>query len=61
MNSIRLYIAPIPIETNHNLKDHMRMGEQLRSLGVRYDSARVAADERKTGAFKGVAEYVFRR
>lgn len=49
------------IETNQNLADHRRMVEELQSLGFRYDPTQVAAAERRDGAFKGVAEYVFRR
>lgn len=49
------------IETNQNLEDHRQMVGELQSLGFRYDPAQVAAAERKSGAFKGVAEYVFRR
>lgn len=49
------------IETNHNLADHLQMVEELKSLGFRYDPAQVAAAERRSGTFKGVAEYVFRR
>jgi FkbM family methyltransferase len=49
------------IETNQNLADHRQMVVELQSLGFRYDPAQVAAAERKSGAFKGVAEYVFRR
>ena len=49
------------IETNHNLPDHVEMVEKLQTLGFRYDPAQVAAAERKSGAFKGVAEYVFKR
>jgi FkbM family methyltransferase len=49
------------IETNQNLADHRQMVGELQSLGFRYDPAQVAAAERKSGAFKGVAEYVFRR
>ena len=49
------------IETNQNLSDHLQMVRELESLGFRYDPAQVAAAERKNGAFKGVAEYVFRR
>jgi hypothetical protein len=49
------------IETNQNLPDHMQMVAELESLGFRYDRAQVTAAERKTGAFKGVAEYVFKR
>ena len=33
----------------------------LESLGFRYDPAQVGRAERKEGAFKGVAEYVFKR
>ena len=49
------------IETNQNLADHRQMVGELQSLGFRYDPAQVAAAERKSGIFKGVAEYVFRR
>jgi FkbM family methyltransferase len=49
------------IETNENLPDHMEMVSQLVELGFAFDSAQVAAAERKDGAFKGVAEYVFQR
>ena len=49
------------IETNPDLADHVQMVAELESLGFRYDAAQVAAAERKTGLFKGVAEYVFKR
>ena len=49
------------IETNQNLADHRQMVGELQSLGFCYDAAQVAAAERKSGTFKGVAEYVFRR
>lgn len=49
------------LETNRNLPDHLQMVAELESLGFRYDPAQVAAAERKSGAFKGVAEYVFKR
>ena len=49
------------IETNQNLPDHVQMVSELQALGFRYDPAQVAAAERKSGAFKGVAEYVFKR
>ena len=49
------------IETNQNLQDHRTMVEQLNGMGFRHDPAQVARAERKDGAFKGVAEYVFRR
>jgi len=54
-------VRSLLIETNQNLPDHMHMVAELESLGFRYDRAQVAAAERKSGAFKGVAEYVFRR
>jgi len=54
-------VRSLLIETNQNLADHIQMVKELESLGFRYDVAQVAAAERKSGAFKGVAEYVFRR
>jgi FkbM family methyltransferase len=49
------------IEINQNLADHMAMVEQLNGLGFLHDPAQVARVVRKDGAFKGCAEYVFRR
>ena len=49
------------IETNQNLEDHRAMVKQLNAMGFKHDPAQVARAERKDGAFKGVAEYVFRR
>lgn len=49
------------IEVNQNLADHMQMVAELNALGFRHDPAQVAAAERKSGAFKGCAEYVFKR
>jgi FkbM family methyltransferase len=49
------------IEVNQNLQDHMQMVATLNELGFRHDPAQVAAAERKSGAFKGCAEYVFKR
>ena len=54
-------VRSLLIETNPNLPDHRQMVQDLEALGFRYDPAQVAAAERKTGPFKGVAEYVFRR
>lgn len=54
-------VRSLLIETNQNLPSHMQMVADLESLGFRYDPAQVAAAERRSGAFKGVAEYVFRR
>jgi FkbM family methyltransferase len=49
------------IEVNQNLPDHMAMVRELNALGYLHDAAQVARAERKEGAFKGCAEYVFRR
>lgn len=49
------------IETNQNLADHMLMVRELNAMGFRHDPAQVQRAERKQGAFKGVAEHVFRR
>jgi FkbM family methyltransferase len=49
------------VETNRNLEDHRAMIESLQALGFRYDPAQVERAERKSGTFKGVAEYVLRR
>ena len=49
------------IEVNQNLPDHMAMVRELNQLGFSHDPAQVARAERKEGAFKGCAEYVFRR
>ena len=54
-------VRSLLIETNQNLPDHRQMVKELEALGFRYDPAQVAAAERRSGAFKGVAEYVFRR
>jgi FkbM family methyltransferase len=49
------------IEVNQNLSDHQQMVAELNALGYRHDPAQAAAAERKSGAFKGCAEYVFKR
>jgi len=54
-------VRSLLVETNQNLADHMQMVAELEALGFRYDPAQVAAAERKSGTFKGVAEYVFKR
>ena len=54
-------VKSLLIETNQNLSDHRAMVVELTRLGFAYDPAQVSRAERKDGAFKGVAEYVFRR
>jgi FkbM family methyltransferase len=54
-------VQSLLIETNQNLSEHMGMVSTLEGLGFTYDKKQVQEAERKAGAFKGVAEYVFRR
>lgn len=54
-------VKSLLIETNQNLEQHMGMVNELDTLGFKFDQAQVARAERKEGAFKGVAEYIFRR
>jgi len=54
-------VKSLLIETNQNLADHMSMVAELNALGFKHDAAQVHRAERKEGAFKGVAEYVFTR
>ena len=49
------------IETNQNLEEHMNLIGILKEYGFSFDANQVKRAERKDGAFKGVAEYVFRR
>ena len=49
------------VEVNQNLRDHMEMVETLNTAGFKHDPLQVAAAERKSGSFKGCAEYVFKR
>ena len=54
-------VRSLLVETNGNLEDHRAMVAELVAHGFRYDPAQVSRAERKTGTFKGVAEYVFQR
>lgn len=54
-------LRSVLIETNLNLEEHRAMVRELNSMGLKHDPAQVARAERKSGAFKGVAEHVFRR
>jgi FkbM family methyltransferase len=54
-------LRSVLIETNRNLEEHRAMVRELNVLGLKHDPAQVARAERKSGAFKGVAEHVFRR
>lgn len=49
------------IETNLNLEDHRRMVDYITGFGFKVDPQQVRRAMRQDGAFKGVAEHVFRR
>jgi FkbM family methyltransferase len=49
------------IEINQNLQEHQDMVQYLLTRGFTYDPDQVKQAERKQGAFKGVAEFLFRR
>ena len=57
----RAEVRSLLVEINHNLEQHLDLVEELGALGFRHDPAQVAKAERKSGGFKGVAEYVFTR
>jgi FkbM family methyltransferase len=54
-------VRSVLVEINQNLADHMALVRELQDQGFRYDAAQVARAERKSGTFKGLAEYVFER
>jgi FkbM family methyltransferase len=49
------------VEINRNLAVHRALVEEIGALGFRWDEAQVAAAERRSGPFLGLAEYVFDR
>jgi len=57
----RAGVRSVLIEINHNLEEHLDLVDELNELGYRHDPAQVASAERKSGTFKGLAEYVFER
>jgi FkbM family methyltransferase len=54
-------IRSLLIEVNQSLADHMAMVAELGALGFRHDPEQVRRAERRSGYFKGCAEYVFTR
>ena len=54
-------VRSLLVEINQNLEDHMALVKCLADHGFRHDAAQVARAERKSGTFKGLAEYVFER
>jgi FkbM family methyltransferase len=54
-------VKSLIIEINPALEDHRQMIVYLQENGFSYDAQQVEQAERKTGSFKGVAEYVFTR
>lgn len=54
-------VQSLLIEVNPNLEDHRQMVSKLNEMDFIHDPGQVAAAERQSGAFKGVAEILFRR
>jgi hypothetical protein len=49
------------VEINQNLPDHLELVAHLHACGYRHEPAQVERVVRRSGAFKGCAEYVFER
>ena len=55
-------VKSVIIEMNPKLQEHLAAIEQLKNLGFKFSQDQVdKAAENKTGVFKGMSEYVFRR
>lgn len=54
-------VKSLLVEVNDELPEHRAMVAHLQELGYTYDPVQVENARRKSGPFKGVAEYVFRR
>jgi FkbM family methyltransferase len=54
-------VKSLLIEVNPALADHREMVRTLNEMGFRHDPAQVERAARKEGAFKGIAEHIFRR
>lgn len=61
MQKTLLKVKSLLIEINDSLPEHQEMIANLCELGFYYDQKQVEQSRRTEGAFKGVAEYVFRR
>jgi len=54
-------VKSLSVELNSNLIEHRRALERLESYGFRVDQNQIRVAQRKSGAFIGVGEVVFRR
>lgn len=54
-------ISTMQIELNQEIKEHNELIKDLECIGYKYDASQVNRAMRKEGAFKGYAEYVFKR
>jgi FkbM family methyltransferase len=54
-------VKSLIVEINPSLEEHRKMFIQLDTLGFTYDKSQVDQAERKSGPFKGCAEYIFYR
>jgi FkbM family methyltransferase len=60
-NILRNHVKTLLVEVNPSLPQHIDMLEKLKSIGFEYDQAQVDKATRKDGAFKGCAEYIFKK
>lgn len=54
-------VKSLLIEVNDHLEEHVQMIKILNALGFYYDQNQVNKSLRKSGAFEGIGEYVFKR
>jgi FkbM family methyltransferase len=54
-------VKSLLIEVNPHVQQHVDMILELRELGFTYDEEQVRAAARESGAFQGLAEYLFKR
>jgi len=54
-------VREILVELNTHLPEHQAVIDRLKSFGFQYDEAQVHGALRKSGAFEGVGEFIFRR
>lgn len=54
-------LVSVIVELNTHLQEHRDVVEKLRSLGFDYDESQVQGALRKSGAFEGVGEFIFKR
>jgi len=59
--TLRNGVKSVLVEVNAQDKNHLDMVRSIQEMGFEYDPVQVADSTRTEGAFKGVAEYLFRK